>query len=218
MPMSENPFESLDSLSDPNPPLAGRPAREAVRRRAGTLQRRRRAMQAAGALACTAIVAVGGVALLNAGGTAGSNAGSVDAAAAPDAGTQSATSAPTKNSDAPVAAPAASASEPAAVDTTTAPPVEAPATTVAPATQVQEVTVGSVNVTITGVPTGVTLNVQLVGDGGTFATATDGSSVFFGDVPPGAYQVRWDWSSSDGATAAGRQAVTVVAGDNAFTI
>jgi hypothetical protein len=215
MPMSENP---LESLSDPNPPTAGRPAREAVRRRAGILQRRRRSTQAAGALACTAILAIGAVALVNSGDTSGGGAGSVDAAAAPDAGTQSATPAPTKNSDGIAPAVAASTVVPAADETASAARTETPGTTVAPAQAAEVVTLGSVSVTVTGVPEGVTLNVQLVGDGGTFVTATGGSTVHFVDVPPGAYQVRWDWSSTDGATAAGRQAVTVVAGDNTFTI
>jgi hypothetical protein len=60
--MPTTPKLSFDTLSDPNPPTPGAGERAAVNARAGTLARRRRFAQGAGALACTAVIGLGVVA------------------------------------------------------------------------------------------------------------------------------------------------------------
>ena len=204
MPTPETPFESL---SDPNPPPAGRAARDAVRGRAGQLQRRRRVVQVTSALACTAVLAVGVAALVSTGSASDGGRGSVGVAAAPEPA-QPATAASTEPTDASTSAPPATSPV-----TPTLAPAEVAPTDVAPTAVA---TVGSVTITITGLPAGVALDVQLVGDGSYAATAS-ASTVEFRDIPPGNYEVRWQWSSDDGAAAAGHRSVTVVAGDNPFT-
>ena len=74
----------LATLSDPTPPVPGAAERAAVRTRADQLVRHRRMLQGAGALACTAIIGVGVVALVS---STGSGTDRVETAAAPDSGT-----------------------------------------------------------------------------------------------------------------------------------
>lgn len=169
MPVPVAPRSVLESLTDPTPPVPGRAERAAVDARAHRLVRRRRALQGAAALGCTALIGVGVVALVATAGTGPSATGGVETASAPDPGT-----------------------------TATAP----------------EPPTASVTVTAPGVPAGVTLHVTLVGDGGTFAADTTTGVVSFDGIPPGDYEARWDWASSDGATATGRFPVTLVAGTN----
>jgi hypothetical protein len=210
---------SLESLSDPAPPIPGAAERAAVGARADQLTRRRRVRQGAGALACTAILGVGVVALVS---TAGSGSGTsrVETAAAPDANTvvtdpepivTTAPAAEETPAPVPTEEPAAAVVEevPAAV----AEPEVAPAAEPAAA---PEPVLASVSATASSIPPGVTLEVTLVGAGGTFTTSTTSGVVAFDGIPPGDYEARWSWESGDGAAAVGRFPVTLAAGSNTF--
>jgi hypothetical protein len=77
-----------------------------------------------------------------------------------------------------------------------------------------------VRVTDEVVPVGVVVEATLVGTAGTFhARARTPDRLAFDAVPPGDYELRWVWSSDDGAaSAAGRAHVRVDAGDDRLTI
>jgi hypothetical protein len=206
----------LDSLIDPAPPVPGDAERAAVSARANQLVKRRRMVQGAGALACTAILGVGVVALVSSTGSgSGSGANKVEAASAPETGTNvtnpsTLSTAPAETAAAPATEPAPAAEEPAATETQDAPAAaEEPESTPAP-----EPVLASLSVNASSVPAGVTLQVTLVGDGGTFAATTTSGVVSFADVPPGTYELRWSWESGDGAAAVGRETVTLGEGPN----
>jgi hypothetical protein len=213
---------SLESLSDPSPPVPGAAERAAVGARADQLARRRRLLQGTGALACTAILGVGVVALVSASGS-GSGTNRVETASAPEPGTKVTNPDPVVAAapapEAPSAPAPAEAPAVAPVDETPAPVAgpeveSAPAAAPAPA---PEPVLASVRVTASSVPPGVTLDVTLVGSGGTFATSTTNGVVSFDGIPPGDYEARWSWQSDDGAAAAGRFNVSFGEGLNSFT-
>jgi hypothetical protein len=194
-------LDALDRLDDPNPPTAGHAQRDAVLRRAGSLQRRRRALQGAGTLACVALIGVGAVAFISAEGSGGATS-KIDAASAPEPDTSVTTSTaapPSVVSTAPVAIPEPTLPVAVAESSPPAPPA------------------ASVTASGPNVPSGVTLNVTLIGAAGTVSTSTTSGAVSFADLPPGNYELRWDWSSPEGATAVGRQYVTIVEGPNSFS-
>jgi hypothetical protein len=209
--MITTPTLPLDSLSDPNPPTPGPGERAAVSVRAGTIARRRRLTQGFGALACTAVIGLGVVALVSSNDSSGGST-KIETASAPDVGTKATDPTPAPTVAAAVTPPAddrahAATTEPAAED--------APAEAVAPA-----VALASANVSISGAPDRVTLHVTLTGANGTFSSSvrTPGS-VGFSDVPPGDYQVQWSWESDDGtATAVGRGNVTLAGGPNSIPL
>jgi hypothetical protein len=213
---------SLESLSDPAPPVPGAAERAAVGARADQLARRRRLLQGAGALACTAIVGVGVVALVSATGS-GSGTSRVETASAPEPGTRVTNPEPVDTAapapEAPPAPAPAEAPAVAIVEETPAPvadPEVEPAPAAAPAPAPEPV-LASVRVTAASVPSGVTLEVTLVGAGGTFTTSTTDGTVSFDGIPPGDYEARWSWQSDDGATAVGRFTVSFGEGLNTFS-
>jgi hypothetical protein len=206
---------SFDTLSDPHPPTPGDGQRAAVSARAGTLARRRRLMQGAGALACTVVLGLGVVAVVSSSGS--SPDAKVETASAPEPGTKAIT--PTV---APTVAPAVAPVEDESANPTPAPESAAPAAVEAPAAESAPAAaaLASANASVNGVPDDVTLNVTLVGANGTFSSSVrTPAAVTFSDVPPGDYEVRWEWSSDDGtATAVGRGNVTLAGGTNSFTV
>jgi hypothetical protein len=178
-------------LRDPTPPVPGAGERAAVANRAKQIKRNRRLTAAGGALGVVAVLSLGVVALAGGGSSNPSTtqvqvAGtSVTRDAAP-----STTLAPAPEVATTVPAPAPAVEAPSVPDT--------PAPAVVPAT----FTVSGV---VPGVPAGVSATVRLAGDGGTFTTtaSADGSFSLSG-VPAGHYDADYSWTSTDGASQAGR--------------
>jgi len=212
--MPLDPELPFDSLSDPEPPAPGRAQRTAVMARARQLDRRRRAVQGGGAVLCAAVIAVGVVAVVSVAGDSGGQTSKVETATAPDttvavddtvAVTTTVPVVPTE----PVAGPTDTETVAPAVP---AEPEVEPMVETPPPAPVH----ASFSATVSGVPPGVILNAQLVGANGTWSTSSDTAVLSFSDIPPGDYQIRWDWQSPDGASAAGRIAVTITPDGNAI--
>ncbi|MFI5045579.1 MAG: hypothetical protein ACHQIG_00830 [Acidimicrobiia bacterium] len=70
------------------------------------------------------------------------------------------------------------------------------------------------------VPPGVELDVTLVGEGGTYhAHVRTPGTLTLAAVPPGDYELRWEWTSDDGtAAAAGHVPVHLDTGDLTLTL
>ena len=210
---------SLDRLADPNPPAPGAPTRAAVNARASTLARRRRLAQGGGVLACVVVLSAGVVALATSGSEGPARTANVGLADRPETGTRS-TSTPSLATTTPAAVATSgpdaapdTAAAAATPDTSSAPPATA-ATAPAALTVTVDASASS------GIPADVNLQVTLVGTNGTFqaSTRTPGT-LSFGAVPPGDYELRWQWASDDGsASAVGRIPVTVGDGATSFSI
>lgn len=174
-----------DDLRDPSPPVPGAHERAVVARRAQQLHRRRRLVQGGGALAVVAIATVGVAALLTGGGGNGHST-SIEIA---DSAAET-TAAPTTT------APATTTAAPTTVPVTVPAPLVATPTTAATLSAPSAVNVGA---TVTGnLPPGVTFELTLVGDGGTYRASTNGAQLSFGAIPPGTYDAAYEWVDSSG--------------------
>ena len=200
----------LDSLADPSPPSPDAATRAAVQERAHQILRRRRLALGAGSLACTALLAVGVVALVAPSGSGPTR--EIQTASAPEPRTTVTTAAPTTT--VPAAAPAA--------PTEPVPPVEVPAAAEAPAPSptppaaAQEPppapVLSALTITV-AIPEGATLQVTITGpSGGVTATSTSGT-VSFSDLGAGSYEIFWSWLHPDGSQQVYRDRTPVVLGE-----